>query len=312
MRARRRAGVRVGPPGRYARSVDDERTRGPTRWAIVPYELPPALRPWVRRCVGFAEHGGGPSVRRELPTPRAVVILEFGAPLVVSDLRRHIEPRTHRRGFVAGVDDGFTFTAHGGSQSGIELQLTHEGVAALFAVPADALAGRVVDLDDAWPSPLRDLSTVLAALPSWPERFAALSRALLAHGSTRAVGCRSEVAWASAQIVGSGGRCDIASIVRALGWSHRRTIAAFREHVGVPPKQLARIVRFDGVVRRLRATPAAEHRWAELAVDAGFADQAHFARECRRMSGLTPSGLRRLVASVPTDALAGGTLDPWG
>jgi AraC-like DNA-binding protein len=56
--------------------------------------------------------------------------------------------------------------------------------------------------------------------------------------------------------------------------------------VGLPPKTMARILRFDRAVQRLRA----DHPdFAQIAIDCGYYDQAHFNREFREFSGMTPS-----------------------
>ena len=39
--------------------------------------------------------------------------------------------------------------------------------------------------------------------------------------------------------------------------------------------------------------------WAEAAMDLGYADQAHFVREFRAFSGLTPSEYRRRAPADP-------------
>jgi AraC-like DNA-binding protein len=67
--------------------------------------------------------------------------------------------------------------------------------------------------------------------------------------------------------------------------SNRHLIRTFRDVVGLPPKSFARIRRFHAA---LRALPAATAR-AQLAFDLGYADQAHFNHEFRRLSGVTPS-----------------------
>ena len=57
--------------------------------------------------------------------------------------------------------------------------------------------------------------------------------------------------------------------------------------VGYGPKRLARVL-------RLRRALAAAHRGEELArvaADAGYADQAHFAGDCRELAGVPPSAL---------------------
>ncbi|MFI7592062.1 helix-turn-helix domain-containing protein [Micromonospora sp. NPDC049359] len=66
--------------------------------------------------------------------------------------------------------------------------------------------------------------------------------------------------------------------------------------VGTGPKSLQRTLRFQGFLALAQSgTMAAGRRGADgmvgLAVDAGYADQAHLSREVRRLSGLTPAGL---------------------
>lgn len=80
---------------------------------------------------------------------------------------------------------------------------------------------------------------------------------------------------------------DLGVTERAL---HRRCSAA----VGYGPKTLDRVLRF----RRALALAESEATTSlgVLAAAAGYADQAHLSRECRRMSGLTPSELFKTPA----------------
>lgn len=66
--------------------------------------------------------------------------------------------------------------------------------------------------------------------------------------------------------------------------------------VGVSPKALQRTLRFQGFLALVQAGARASGRAgadgvAGLAVDVGYADQAHLSRECLRLTGLTPSRL---------------------
>jgi AraC-like DNA-binding protein len=66
--------------------------------------------------------------------------------------------------------------------------------------------------------------------------------------------------------------------------------------VGVSPKVLQRTLRFQGFLALAQAGATASGRrgadgMAGLAVDVGYADQAHLSRECLRLSGLTPRQL---------------------
>ncbi len=63
----------------------------------------------------------------------------------------------------------------------------------------------------------------------------------------------------------------------------------FRRHVGVGPKEFARVVRMQRLLSRLRA--ATETDWPATALDAGYYDQAHMIAECRSLTGSTPTQL---------------------
>jgi AraC-like DNA-binding protein len=86
---------------------------------------------------------------------------------------------------------------------------------------------------------------------------------------------------------------DVGPAVAATGYSHRRVVALFREAVGLGPKLFCRVRRFQRVLEALRTHPATG--WAELALAAGYSDQAHLVREFRAFSGLTPGAHRRLA-----------------
>ena len=71
----------------------------------------------------------------------------------------------------------------------------------------------------------------------------------------------------------------IGDLATALGWSHRRLIARFRDTVGMPPKRVARIARFERLRRLIADDP--ELDWAYAAMACGYFDQAHLARDVR-------------------------------
>ncbi|MET8007431.1 DUF6597 domain-containing transcriptional factor [Nonomuraea glycinis] len=80
--------------------------------------------------------------------------------------------------------------------------------------------------------------------------------------------------------------------VREVAWQlglserhlHRRTVAGF----GYAPKTLQRVARFQRALRLARSGVAA----ADVAVAAGYADQAHLSHDVKRLSGVT---LRHLL-----------------
>jgi AraC-like DNA-binding protein len=85
------------------------------------------------------------------------------------------------------------------------------------------------------------------------------------------------------------GQERIESLARGLGIGLRTLQSRFVRVVGLTPKEFARVVRLQAVVRALDDGGDA---LCDVAADHGFADQAHAARELRRVTGLAPSRLR--------------------
>jgi methylphosphotriester-DNA--protein-cysteine methyltransferase len=79
-------------------------------------------------------------------------------------------------------------------------------------------------------------------------------------------------------------------------------------HLGLPPRTLGRLLRFQAVAGAVRAGQVAQLGWAGLAAAGGYADQPHLHREFRALAGLTPAqALRawtagRHASNTATDA----------
>ena len=89
-------------------------------------------------------------------------------------------------------------------------------------------------------------------------------------------------------------RARVGPVAAELGVSTRELHRRDRDAVGYGPKMLARVLRF----RRLQALPPAT--LVELALDAGYADQAHMTAEVTRLAGVSP--VRFLKDRTPTAA----------
>jgi len=78
--------------------------------------------------------------------------------------------------------------------------------------------------------------------------------------------------------------CDVAGVTP----SH--LCHAFRRHMGATVGEYVRAIRMSWASERLRATRVP---LSTIAVSAGYADQSHFTRECKRLLGVRPSEYRR-------------------
>jgi AraC-like DNA-binding protein len=79
----------------------------------------------------------------------------------------------------------------------------------------------------------------------------------------------------------------------------------FQREVGLPPKMIARIVRFEHAIHELQAGRHAT--LAEVAVACRYADQAHFNREFLAFAGESPCALLKRVLPDGTGIM----LEQW-
>lgn len=91
------------------------------------------------------------------------------------------------------------------------------------------------------------------------------------------------------------GRTSVAGLAAAVCVSDRQLRRRFDEAVGYGPKVTERVLRFRRVLWQLSAATD-ELNLASLAIETGYADQAHLTRETTRLSGLPPGALARTLS----------------
>ena len=237
----------------------------------------PALRAHVRRYTGYDEAGPEPVRRREIVNGDVILIVSFGPPMRLHDIGTFDS-------FLVGMHVPVTITEHDGISRGVQVDLTPIGARMLLGGPMHEVAGRVTALDDV----VRlDLPERFAAAGSWEERFSLLDAAL----ASRMLEARPpppDVEWAWRRLEETRGRIAVAELAAELGCSRRHLGNRFRDHVGVPPKAAARVLRFHHALERLGE---GGQRWADVALECGYYDQPHLNREFRALAGVPPGEL---------------------
>jgi AraC-like DNA-binding protein len=85
-------------------------------------------------------------------------------------------------------------------------------------------------------------------------------------------------------------RQSVGALADDLAISERQLRRRFRTATGYGPKTFARVLRFS---RFVDAIDRGGTELARLALDAGYADQAHLTRETTRLAGLSPAAFMR-------------------
>jgi AraC-like DNA-binding protein len=169
---------------------------------------------------------------------------------------------------VAGPATRPVIATTNGTALGVRFRVGAAGAA--LGLPASELLDLSVPLTDVWGADGARIAETVAGTPTLT---------VLA----RAVGARLARGSAPDRLV----RAAATGAEPNLG--ARQLRRRFADAVGYGPKTLQRILRFQRFLALAERSPAPD--LARLALDAGYADQAHLTRECRRLAGLTPAAL---------------------
>jgi methylphosphotriester-DNA--protein-cysteine methyltransferase len=101
-----------------------------------------------------------------------------------------------------------------------------------------------------------------------------------------------------------GGAVAIKALSEQIGISQKHLDAQFRRLVGVSPKTLARIYRFQRALQSI--DPVRPVDWAAVAHTALYYDQSHFNKDFAAFTGFNPTEYLRLRRQAFGDTLARG------
>lgn len=178
------------------------------------------------------------------------------------------------------------------------------GAAAFFGGALRGLRNRTVPLDALWGPNARALREELQATQGAHARLLRLEAYLMAKLAT-APHADALVAQAIASMAKAPAQAVIEPLQRASGLGATRFIARFEQQVGLTPKRYARVLRFHTLLSRIAVDPP--DNWARVAMDAGYADQAHLIQEFKRMAGMTPTLYAPLQADQPSHMAVRGS-----
>jgi AraC-like DNA-binding protein len=268
-------------------------------WEMATRPPHPRLAAFVRSYHGMFESTPGPLRRREMPSADVPMIMSFGEPWDIT-LGPDGSETTRWTSFAGGLHDGWVVSEHAGTAHGVQVMFTAVGASMFLGLPLGKLTGSVVALDDLLGAEADRLVGRLAAAPSWDARFDLLD-AVIGARLARAQAPPPDLLRAWSRLLRSDGQVTVRELTQELRCSRRHLSSRFREHLGLPPKALARLLRFDRVVRLLREGRLGS--WAEAAAEGGYYDQSHLNRDFRAFADSTPT---ELLARLRPD---GGGID---
>jgi AraC-like DNA-binding protein len=91
-------------------------------------------------------------------------------------------------------------------------------------------------------------------------------------------------------------RPSIEGLARDIGWSRQEQTRAFVRQVGVSPKRFARVARLQQAIAALQRDGGLG--LSRAALEHGYYDQAHMARDFRELAGVTPAAAQAHPGSI--------------
>jgi AraC-like DNA-binding protein len=292
------------------------------------HDPPARLRPFVSGYAGYRQEGVAPARHRGLPSPELTFIVTLDDPLAIDAHPDPGQPAESYDTLLGGLHTSPALVSHQGRWSGVQLGLTPLGARTLLGLPAAGLANWDAEATDVIGGFATQLRELVVEQPTWAERFAVLDELLAQRAAQsdadRRVEVRPEIGYAWRRLGETRGGVGVAELAAETGLSARRLGSLFRDEFGLAPKEAGRVFRFT-YARRLIGRAAIGGRLgaaggggtaggdadagtgvagpgsrgtadggagitlARLAVECGFYDQAHLAREFRALAGCPPS-----------------------
>jgi AraC-like DNA-binding protein len=221
-----------------------------------------------------------------LPDGRPEVIVHLGDPFDRVHAGAHDVVERQACVIFAGQITNRLILRPSGRVAVLGIRLHADGAPAIIRSPQDGLAGRTPALDDLSASlaralnEVRDSGSLADAVSMAQDRLEELvSPAELDARVRHVVGT----------ILRRRGRLSIDEAAREVGLTRRHLERRFRRTVGISPKRLARITRFQHALRLLeRQDGSLPAPGTSTAAECGYADQAHFIRDFKDLAGCAP------------------------
>lgn len=251
----------------------------------------PASDPPSDGSVSDSEPG---TLHRGLPSPYLTFIFTLDGPIVTGVSPEHARSASADRNdvLVAGLHDRPTFVVQPPGQAGIQLSVHPLAARSLFGPPAAGVPWDVTEGVDLLGAEVDRVRDRLIDQASWPARFAILADYL--HRRQKRLRCaavRPEVAEAWSWLARSGGAGSMDALARHVALSSRQLRILFDRELGIGPKQVGRLMRFDTARQQVAAAVAgggAVHL-TELAHRCGYYDHPHLNSDFRQFTGLSPT-----------------------
>jgi len=243
--------------------------------------------------------------QREIIVPTATVelIINFGSGFKLIDKNNPQRFELNTDSWLVGMQTEHLINEPLAETKMIGVRFKPGGTAPFFQFPASEAHNLTIELEALWGQFANELREELYELQPLAAKFTRLEQLLLSRMHIDAYQLEP-ISYAVQQIQRERGKLAIKPLSNAVNMSQKHLANQFRKIVGVSPKALARVTRFQHVLGTIDPTQPID--WAHVAQQCHYYDQSHFNRDFAAFAGLTPSQYIENRRAVFGDSLQQG------
>lgn len=225
------------------------------------------------------------SIERVVPTGHIFIIFELdGIPRHTFD-NESLQPNgSYSKVWVAGMHKNYlSISAHQDSEM-LVIQFKTEGAYPFLRIPLNELNNRVVPAQELFGEEILELREELMAENPATGKFNSVENWLLNRFDSNKITPDEIIDVLS--LIRTEPVTESGRIIDSYPYSQKHLINRFKTYLGLTPKLLHRIFRFNGLLKQIQNE---QHlNWAQIAYEFGYSDQSHFIKEFKEFSGFNP------------------------
>jgi AraC-like DNA-binding protein len=211
-------------------------------------------------------------------------VIPDGCVDIIIDMK---SPSFAKGAFVAGLMTGFEVIELSTSQSLFGIRFFIDSVSRFIRYPASELIGNHVFLEELWGREAEffvEEARAAAGISEIIERVEVKLLQSIIHNKSRS---NALLQTSLQHMYASQGMISIRDLAEKQSYSERNIRRTFQKELGVGPKELLDIIRFQSLLRE--RSKETQSSFTDIAVKFGYYDQPHFIHHFKRYYGLAPN-----------------------
>lgn len=262
---------------------------------IAYYKIIPALQPYIR-SVSTIENAGGSSSSctfRVIPDTCVEIYFAYnGQPIATIGTKTQFDSS---RSFISSRMKAY-MDVQLPQNCGTIAVCFHPGVAfRFFNLPMKELTDNNILLSDIWGNKINELEENISVFSSHEERVMAVQTFIL-NLIQQEPDNKNAYEYCLGQINLFKGHMSLKVLSQKTNMSQRQMGRHFNTFLGLSPKEFSRITRFLWSMENSQKNPAKS--FTQIAYECGYFDQAHFIRDCKEFTGMTPKELANAKVAI--------------